>query len=136
MKTTKAIVLTFFICIISTLLSAQNNNSPLDGPALEKAIYLNKKSDLPEYHGIYHQYSITVDGAEALSKFEARIKTEIKKIPDLSDCIIDPSNAIVIVRISAENAKQNHENNMAEIKKILSDHDLKLLNYTEATFKN
>lgn len=132
----KTTLLTFILCAASTLVSAQTSTPTLEGPALEKAVYLNKQSGLPAYHNIYAQYTITADQAEVLSKYYDQLMADIKRIKDVIDCSIDIQNSRLTVKFPAENAKDNREQNLEKVKSAMALYNVKFVSYTEGTYHN
>jgi hypothetical protein len=130
----KTAFLILIFCAASTHVPAQTNSQPLEGPALEKAIYLNTKSGLPAYNRICAQYTITADQPEVLEKNYDQLMSDIKRIKEVIECSIDAQNAQLTVKFPAENAKENREQNLEKIKSAMALYNIRLISYKEGTY--
>lgn len=132
----KASLLTIFFISFASVVFAQNNTQPLEVPALEKEIYLNKKNGLPPFQGICQQYSITCNDQEIITKYYNQLIADIKSIKDVLDCNIDTQNKIIIVKFPAENAKENREQNLEKVKEKMALYNIRFISYSEGTYHN
>jgi hypothetical protein len=124
-----------FLLSLSAAVSAQSTTQPLDKAALDKAIYFNKKSGLPDYTNICQQYSISCDDATVLSKYSDQLLSELRRIPGVVDCSVDAMNSLVIVRFPAENAKESRDQYLEKIKSTMDFYHVRFVSYTEGTYK-
>jgi hypothetical protein len=132
----KAVLLISFSILSVSGAFAQTTAQKLEGPALEKEIYLNKKNGLSPYQGITQQYFITCNDQDIISKYSTQVISDIKRITDVIDCNIDIQNKMIIVKFPAENAKENRELNLEKIKATIAGYNIKFISYSEGTYRN
>ncbi|MCW3103058.1 MAG: hypothetical protein JWO09_1498 [Bacteroidetes bacterium] len=130
----KTALLTFIFCAASAFASAQTG-AALEGPALEKAVYLNKASGLPAYNRICAQYTVSAGQPEVLSKYYDQLMSDIRNIKGVIECSIDAQSATLTVKFPAENAKENRDQNLEKIKSAMAVYDIKFLSYKEGIYK-
>lgn len=124
-----------FLLFVSSSFS-QTKHIVLDEQGIQKVISINTHNNLPEYDGIFSEYTFSVDQLKEASENVSQFSSYIKEYSSVLECSIDVQNLKIIVTTKTNNSKLNdvNENNVAKLKAILDNHNVKMIDYKKIVY--